>query len=153
VRDGDVIRKGKRTRLFNPRAAADHPVQGAAADITRTAGCLISEAGIDLLASVHDAVLIEADEERIDAAAETAERLMIDAGRQVLGQAFTLRVNRKSVWFPDRLLDEKDRGKWNWLMGRLRGKVGEKMVLNSNTLTDRLRGKGGERCSCSAQKM
>jgi hypothetical protein len=86
-----------------------------------------------------------ADEERIDAAAETAERLMIDAGRQVLGEAFTLRVNRKAVRFPGRLLDEKDRAKWNWLTDRLRDKGRGKMLLNSNTLTGRPRGKSGEK--------
>jgi hypothetical protein len=122
IRDGFVRRKGKRVRLFNARSAVNNPVQGGAADVTRTACCLISEAGICLLTSVHDAVLIEADENEIESQTDLAERLMVEAGRQVLGD-ITLRVDRKIVRHPGRLLmDDKEEEKWDWLMAQLNKK-------------------------------
>jgi hypothetical protein len=119
VRFGQVIRNGKKISLFNPRSTVNFPVQGCAGDVTRTSACLISEAGTDLLTSVHDAHLIEADEDKIDAKVDSSKQLMTEAGYQLLGSA-SLRVEAKIIRHPHRLLtDEKDKEKWRWLMGQL----------------------------------
>ena len=119
IRDGPAFRKGKRRRLFNEKAAANFPIQGGGADVTRTACCLIAESGIDLLAAIHDAVLIEADEDRIDEVATQAERLMVQASQEVLGPEYVLRVKRHSIRYPERVLEAKGEKMWKWLEERL----------------------------------
>src|SRR6516164_4796117 len=52
---------------FNERSIRNWPIQATGADILRIACILAARHGIRLLAPVHDAVLIEAPLERIDA--------------------------------------------------------------------------------------
>jgi hypothetical protein len=118
IRDGVVKRKGKECRLFNFRSAANHPVQGCAADVTRTACCLIAEAGINLLASVHDATLIEGPVYRMEEITTQAKQLMVEANRQVVGP-YDVKVSCQTVTYPGRLLDRDTVRKWNWLCDRL----------------------------------
>jgi hypothetical protein len=120
IRDGPVIRKGKPSRLFNPRAAVNFPVQGGSADITRLACNLASERGIAVLANIHDALLVEGDAEVIEDLADEVEGLMVRAGRELLGDV-VLKVDRKIIRHPDRLLtDEPECKQWAWLIDQLR---------------------------------
>src|SRR5262249_9631203 len=121
IRDGEVMRDGRPSRRFNPRAAVNFPVQGGSADVTRLACNLASERGIAVLANVHDALLVEGDAGGIDGLADEVEGLMVRAGRDLL-RGFTLKVDRQVVRHPDRLLSgEEDRRRWAWLAGRLGG--------------------------------
>jgi hypothetical protein len=53
IRDGEIMRRGRPARRFNPRAAVNFPVQGGAADVTRLACNLASERGIPLARLMH----------------------------------------------------------------------------------------------------
>jgi hypothetical protein len=120
VRAGDVLRGADRWgRRFNPRSAANHPVQGGAADVTRLACNLTSEAGITLLTSVHDSLLVEADERDIDEVADATEGFMVRAGQELLG-GVRLKVDRQVARHPGDLCAEgSDRERWDWLMLKL----------------------------------
>jgi hypothetical protein len=91
-----VPRDARETTLRNWR------VQATGAEVLRAAVCAIDDAGIAIDATVHDAVLIEADATEIDDVAAEAETLMIRASAAVLGEP--LRVGRTILWPGERLL-------------------------------------------------
>ena len=49
----------------NPRSLMNFPMQANGAEILRLACCELTEAGIDVCAPIHDAVLIESSDDRI----------------------------------------------------------------------------------------
>ena len=69
---------------FNERSIRNWPVQAAGADILRIACILAARHGIKLLAPIHDAVLIEAPIERIEADVALMQEIMRRASRIVL---------------------------------------------------------------------
>ena len=69
---------------FNERSIRNWPVQATGADILRIACILATRHGIKLLAPVHDAVLIEAPIERIEADVALMQEIMRRASRIVL---------------------------------------------------------------------
>ena len=69
---------------FNERSIRNWPVQATGADILRIACILAARHGIRLLAPVHDAVLIEAPIERIEADVALMQEIMRRASRIVL---------------------------------------------------------------------
>lgn len=100
----------------NPRSLANFPMQANGAEMLRLACCLATERGITVCAPVHDALLIEADADRIgDAVAETQDA-MREASAVVLGGSalggFKLRTDAKIVTHPDRYLDTRGKKMW-----------------------------------------
>jgi hypothetical protein len=94
-------------------------VQATGAEVLRAAVSALDHAGITINATVHDALLIEADAGEIHAVSEEAERLMIRASAAVLGEA--LRVGRTVLRPGERLLaDGKPRRTWERVWGLLR---------------------------------
>jgi DNA polymerase I len=86
-------------------------VQATGAEVLRAAVCALDQAGITINATVHDAVLIEADEAHIDSVVNEAERLMVGASAVVLGEP--LRMARMVLRSGERLLgDGKPRRTW-----------------------------------------
>ena len=69
---------------FNERSIRNWPVQAAGADVLRIACILATRHGIKLLAPVHDAVLIEAPLDRIEADVALMQEIMRRASRIVL---------------------------------------------------------------------
>jgi hypothetical protein len=119
VRDGEMMRNGKVSRRLNARAVVNFPVQGGAADVTRLACNLAAEAGIPVLANVHDALLIEGDTSDIYDLVTEVEALMVQAGQELL-KGFRLKVDCHVVQHPGRLLSEDaDRKRWDWLLEHL----------------------------------
>jgi DNA polymerase I len=100
--------KGKRLRSIQ-----NFPMQAHGAEILRLAICYAIEAGILVCAPVHDAVLIMAPLDRIDADAALMSYFMEKASEVVLTR-IKLRTEGhtpdKIVRYPDRYMD-KDRGK------------------------------------------
>jgi len=72
----------------------------------------MTEAGINVCAPVHDAVLIEAPLELFDEQIAQARALMAQASRGVLN-GFELGTDVQEFRFPERYCDE-DRGKEFW---------------------------------------
>ncbi|NPV12624.1 MAG: hypothetical protein HPY57_12630 [Ignavibacteria bacterium] len=72
------------------RASKNHPIQGANADITKTALIMIQEEidkkdlPMKLLLSIHDATLVEAKDEYLDECIEIVQRNMIVSAKMVL---------------------------------------------------------------------
>jgi hypothetical protein len=101
-----------------PTSLLNWPIQAHGAEILRLACSMLTERGVRVCCPVHDAVLIEADADRIgDAVAET-QAVLADASGIVLGGP-VLRSDSKAVHFPDRLLDDDSRAFWGRLMGYL----------------------------------
>lgn len=96
-----------------PRTVQNMPMQATGAEILRLACSMVIDAGIRVCAPVHDAILIEAPENEIYGAAETARRLMVGASEIVLG-GFPIRVEVDQVIrHPDRLITKKGRPMWD----------------------------------------
>jgi DNA polymerase I len=104
-----VVAGTKTTTLQN------FPAQSHGAEMLRLACCLISEAGIQLCCPVHDAVVVEADADGIDAVVERTRELMALAGRMVLN-GFEVRTSAEVIRRPDRYMDPRGEAMWNVLM-------------------------------------
>ena len=96
---------------FNARSIANFPVQGSGADILRIACIWANRHGLCLLAPVHDAVLIEAPIERIEADVALMEEPTRRASRIVLG-GHELRTDAKIIRYPDRYTDRRGDAVW-----------------------------------------
>jgi DNA polymerase I-like protein with 3'-5' exonuclease and polymerase domains len=90
----------------NARSLANFPCQGNGADMLRLAAQFIVEKGIQLDATVHDAVLIEADDDDLDGAVQAAQDAMAKASRLVL-DGFELRTDFGITTWPDRYADDR----------------------------------------------
>ena len=76
----------------NPRSLRNFPCQANASEMLRIACCLAIERGIEICAPVHDAVLICAPLERLEAGIATMRSAMAEASRIVLS-GFELRTD------------------------------------------------------------
>jgi DNA polymerase I-like protein with 3'-5' exonuclease and polymerase domains len=105
---------------FNERSIRNWPIQATGADILRIACILATRHGIKLLAPVHDAVLIEAPLERIEADVALMREIMRRASRIVLNAtaegAHELRTDYTIVRFPDRYSDKRGAAIWERVM-------------------------------------
>ena len=101
---------------FNARSIMNWPVQSAGAEILRIACIWADRHGLGLRAPVHDALLIEAPEDRIDADVELLRELMRRASRVVLNVtpdgAHELRTDATIVRYPDRYMDSRGTAIW-----------------------------------------
>ncbi|MDO9540410.1 MAG: DNA polymerase [Methanocalculus sp.] len=88
------------------------PMQATGAEILRLACVLLEDAGINVIAPVHDAVLIEAPLESIEDAIRTTQHRMEDASRHVLGVDAVIRTDAEIVRYPDRYADKRGVDTW-----------------------------------------
>jgi hypothetical protein len=93
---------------FNERSLRNWPIQTAGADILRCAVILADALGIEMLATAHDAVLIQAPEEQIDTAAAVMAWCMQRAAA-LLTDGFELRVDIERKLHGERFVDERGR--------------------------------------------
>ena len=68
----------------NPRSLRNFPMQANASEMLRLACCLATEQGIEVCAPIHDALLIGAPLDRLDANIEKTRALMAEASRRCL---------------------------------------------------------------------
>ena len=90
-------------------------MQANGAEMLRLACCLATERGIEVCAPVHDAVLICAPLERLDADVARMQDAMREASRIVL-DGFELGTDAKIVRYPDRYMDERGATMWERVM-------------------------------------
>jgi DNA polymerase I len=95
------------------------PMQAHGAEMMRIACCLAVERGIKLCAPIHDALLIEAPIDQIDADVAALKQCMADASKLVLGQGRVCRVDAEIIRYPDRFMDENGAAMWEQVMGIL----------------------------------
>jgi DNA polymerase I len=106
----------------NPRSLRNFPMQANGAEMLRLACCLGIERGIEIVAPVHDAVMIHAPLDRIDQHIATMREAMAEASRIVLG-GFELRTDCKAegkfpsvIRYPDRYQDKRGAVMWRTVM-------------------------------------
>jgi DNA polymerase I-like protein with 3'-5' exonuclease and polymerase domains len=109
----------------NPRSMRNFPMQANGSEMLRLACCLGIERGIEICAPVHDAVLILAPIDRLDADVATIQEAMAEASRIIL-DGFELGTDVKTIKYPDRYMDKK-RGLTMWtrvmeILSRVRSK-------------------------------
>jgi len=92
------------------------PMQAHGAEMMRIVCCLAVDRGIKLCAPIHDALLIEAPLDLIDADVAALEQCMTDASELVLGQGRVCRVDAEIIRYPDRFMDENGAAMWQQLM-------------------------------------
>jgi DNA polymerase I len=102
---------------FNERSIRNWPVQSTGGDILRISCILAHRHGIKLLAPVHDAVLIEAPTERIEADVAVMREIMRRASRIVLNTDLNgtheLRTDYTIIRYPDRYSDKRGAQIWS----------------------------------------
>ena len=99
----------------NDRSLRNFPVQAHGAEMLRIACILLTRAEIRICAPVHDALLIEAPLNELDAAIETTQELMREASRIVLC-GFELASDAKVVRHPHRYMDDRGLAMWSTIM-------------------------------------
>jgi hypothetical protein len=114
----------------NVRSLRNWPIQSSGADILRIACILAARHGIKLLAPVHDAVLIEAPIDRIEADVKLMQEIMRRASRIVLNDAidgpYELRTDAKIIKYPERYTDKRGDKIWQHVLELLAGMEREK---------------------------
>jgi DNA polymerase family A len=120
---GWECRIGLAETTVNARSIRNWPVQATGADILRISCVLAARHGIKILAPVHDAVLIEAPIERIEADVALMQEIMRRASRIVLNNdvdgPHELRTDAKIVQYPDRYTDKRGKDIWAYVMTHL----------------------------------
>jgi DNA polymerase I-like protein with 3'-5' exonuclease and polymerase domains len=102
----------------NPRSVANFPVQANASEILRVACCLITEAGYEVCAPVHDALLVNCRIEDVDRTKAEVTALMIKASQIVLS-GFALKVGVDVTKYPGHLTDKRGEKMWTEVMKQL----------------------------------
>jgi len=95
-----------------PLTFRNFPMQANGAEMLRLACCLGIERGVEIVAPVHDALMIHTTLDRLDQDVATMRAAMAEASRVVL-DGFELRTEAQVVKYPDRFMDE-DRGRVMW---------------------------------------
>jgi DNA polymerase-1 len=103
----------------NPRMLRNFPMQGNGAEMLRLACCLATEKGVKVCAPVHDAILIEAPLDELEAAVDQAQAAMTEASELVLS-GFRLRSEAKVIRYPERFVDERGKQMWEMVFSIIR---------------------------------
>ncbi len=102
---------------FNARSIGNWPVQSCGADILRLSCVWAHRRGIQLLGPIHDAVLIEAPIDRIEADVALMSDIMRRASRVVLNAdasgPYELRTDATIVRYPERYSDKRGKQIWS----------------------------------------
>ncbi len=120
-----------RDELRTDRTTANFPMQSAGAEMLRLGTMYLMDAGIQVIAPIHDAVLIEAPLPDIDEQVQQARDLMAQASRDVLFNRLELRTDVDVVRYPDRYRDGRGVEMWDsvtrFLAGTSRGDVSDQL--------------------------
>jgi DNA polymerase-1 len=103
----------------NPRSLRNFPMQANGAEALRLACCLATERGIEVCAPIHDAVLICAPLERLDADVVGMQDAMREASQVVL-DGFELGTDAEVIRHPDRYADPRGTVMWDRVMNLIR---------------------------------
>jgi DNA polymerase I len=95
----------------NPRSLRNFPMQANGAEMMRIAACLATELGIEVCAPVHDAFLICAPLERLEADITIIRAAMAEASELVLA-GFALATEACVIRWPDRYVDPRGTRMW-----------------------------------------
>jgi len=99
----------------NVRRLRNYLAQANAAEMMRLAHIKLLGQGIRVIATVHDAFLIEAPISEIDAAVKTAQDVMTESSEIIL-DGFAIPSEAKIACYPERFHDGKGIDMWNRIM-------------------------------------
>lgn len=109
------------------------PMQAHGAEMMRIACVLAVERGLKLCAPIHDALLIEAPNDQIDANVTKLKECMSEASEGVLGTGKICRVDAEIVKYPNRYMDEQGQEMWDKIMMLLAKRQGQLSRYPRNT--------------------
>jgi len=92
--------------VVKERSMLNWPMQSHGAEMLRLALAAGVEAGLMICAPIHDALLLEAPIDEIEAQAEMLAKIMGDASELVMGPGKRCRSDIKIIRYPDRFEDE-----------------------------------------------
>jgi hypothetical protein len=117
----------------NERSLRNFPMQANGAEMLRLACCLGTEQCIEVCAPVHDAVLICASLDRLDADVRRMQDIMREASRIVLNE-FELGTDATLVRHPDRYMDERGSVMWTRVMELVNRAEADPWRVHSQTM-------------------
>jgi len=123
------VRGNSRKEMLTVR---NFPIQATGAEILRVSCILLNENNIKLIAPIHDAVMIECDEETADEEILKAQKIMSDASEIVLGAGNRLRTEAEVIRYPDIYIDEKGAETWCFIMKILEEIKEEETIRQTN---------------------
>jgi DNA polymerase I len=100
-----------RTESMASNSVRNFPMQANGAEMLRLACCLATERGVEVCAPVHDALLIEADVDGIDAAVSATREAMAEASAVVL-RGVRVPTDVEVFAYPQRYLDKRGVVMW-----------------------------------------
>jgi hypothetical protein len=103
---------------INPRTVRNFPFQSTAAEIYRVAVILAERRGIELVASIHDALIAECDARDAEAVSIALDRVMRDAGSIVL-RGHELHTDVQIMRPDERFYEKNGVEMWSSIMGLL----------------------------------
>ncbi len=106
------------TARMGDRSVRNWPLQSSGGDILRLATVKLRNDGVEIVALVHDAVIVEAEVGNVTAVNGRTKKLMVEAGEEVAG--VTLRVDEQIIMPGERYFkDAKARAWWTAIWKRL----------------------------------
>jgi len=99
----------------NMRSLANFPMQANGSEMLRVAVIYAHHLGVEICATVHDALLIQAPLSLIDKAALDTQFAMEEASELIL-KGFRLKTDTEVVKWPHRYFDERGAGMWSKIM-------------------------------------
>jgi DNA polymerase family A len=102
----------------NPRSRRNFPCQANGAEMMRLACCLATERGVNVVAPVHDALMVEGPADAIDDIVARTQEAMAEASAFTLDGS-RLRSDASIVRWPDRYMDGRGREFWGRVMALL----------------------------------
>ena len=110
---------------INPRTVRNFPIQSTGSEIMHVACILAERRGVEIIAPIHDAFLIQADAARAGEASAALDQVMRDASRVVL-RGYELGTDEQIIHANDRYYDERGEEMWNTvkkIMAKLEAKT------------------------------
>lgn len=101
-----------------PTSISNWLMQTTGSDMLRLATCKASDRGLEIVAMVHDAIMIHCPIENMDADRDTLVDCMVEASAELLG-GFKLRVDSESVIYPNHYCDNRGKSMWDRVMQSL----------------------------------
>jgi len=92
-------------------ALQNFPCQANGAEMLRLACVMAHQAGLKIIAPVHDAILLEAPLETFDQDVKKLQEIMTKAGEIIL-RGFEVRTDAYMISYPDRYMDERGAKIW-----------------------------------------
>jgi DNA polymerase-1 len=99
-------------RNTDEKTIRNFPMQANGAEMLRLAIIFCVEDGIDVVAPVHDAIMIESEVSRVGLDIKKAQVHMLQASKEILA-GFSLGTDAEIVEFPARYSDSRGETMWN----------------------------------------